>query len=73
MSYELDKSVGLHVFIFIHPVQGCKGMNFPGSAQGLTISIKLWYMIKYVCQNFGVCDIHGQIPKKHISSTIPFI
>ena len=29
--------------------------------QGLTISIKLLYMIMYVGQNFGICDIYGQI------------
>ena len=31
--------------------------------QGLTITIKLLYMIMYVCQNFGICDIDGQISK----------
>ena len=20
-------------------------------------------MIMYVCQNFGICDVHGQVPK----------
>ena len=30
---------------------------------GSTIIIKLPYVIMYVCQNFGVPDIHGQIPK----------
>ena len=29
--------------------------------QGLTITIKLLYMI--MCQNFGICDIDGQISK----------
>ena len=31
--------------------------------QGLTITIKSLSMITYVCQNFGVRDIRGQIPK----------
>ena len=31
--------------------------------QGSTITIKLPYEIKYVCQNFGIHDICAQIPK----------
>ena len=31
--------------------------------QGSTITIKLLYVITYVCQNFGVHNVHGQIPK----------
>ena len=27
-------------------------------------------MIMYAYQNFAVCDVHGQMPKKHISSRI---
>ena len=33
--------------------------------QGLTITIKLPYVITYVCQNFGVHDVRRQIPKKY--------
>ena len=40
--------------------------------QGLTIIIKSPYVITYVCQNFDVRDIRGQIPKKHISGIITF-
>ena len=32
-------------------------------AQGSTISLKSPYVITYVCQNFGVHDVRGQIPK----------
>ena len=32
--------------------------NFEGS----TITIKLLYIITYMCQNFGIRDILGQIP-----------
>ena len=31
--------------------------------QNLTITIESSYMIMYMCQNFGVCDICRQIPK----------
>ena len=31
--------------------------------QGSTINIKWPYEITYVCQNFGVRDVRGQIPK----------
>ena len=31
--------------------------------QGSTIIMKLPYVIMYVYQNFGIRDIHGQIPK----------
>ena len=31
--------------------------------QGLKITIKLSYLITYMCQNIGVHDICGQIPR----------
>ena len=31
--------------------------------QGSTITIKSPYVITYIRQNFGVCDVRGQIPK----------
>ena len=31
--------------------------------QGSAITLKLWYVITSFCQNFGVCDVRGQIPK----------
>ena len=54
--------------------KNCRNVNTVGDApwgsflylatkQGSTISTKLPYVITYLCQNFGVCDIHGQIPK----------
>ena len=30
--------------------------------QGSTIIIKLPYVIAYMCQNFGLCEVRGQIP-----------
>ena len=32
MFYGLGNIVGIHVFIFIHPTQGCGWMNFHNSA-----------------------------------------
>ena len=32
--------------------------------QGPAITIKLPYVITYVCQNFGIRDVCGQIPKR---------
>ena len=37
------------------------GFKTTGWFQGSTITIKLPYMITYMCQNFDVCDIHRQI------------
>ena len=34
--------------------------------QGSTITIKLQYVITYLCQNFGIHDVHGQIPNAFI-------
>ena len=31
--------------------------------QGSTITAKLLYVIRYVCQNFDIRDLQGQIPK----------
>ena len=31
--------------------------------QGSTVTVKSPYVITYVCQNFGVRDVHGQTPK----------
>ena len=31
--------------------------------QGSTITIKLPFMIMYVCQDFGISDVRLQIPK----------
>ena len=41
----------IYIYIYIHTY-----------IQGSTI-IKLAYVITYVCQNFGVRDVRGQIPK----------
>ena len=43
------------------------------SLQGSKITIKLMYVIKYACQNFGVCDMGGKIPKNryHASYLLP--
>ena len=30
-------------------------------------------MIMYACQNFGIRDIQGQIPKRHISNDTSFM
>ena len=38
--------------------------------QGSTIIIKMLYVIMYAYQNFAVCDVHGLMPKKHISIRI---
>ena len=49
------------------------GFKTTGWFQGLTITIKLPYMITYMCQNFDVCDIHGQIRNckvKHHTSNL---
>ena len=31
--------------------------------QGSTVTIKSLYAITYVCQNFCICGVRGQIPK----------
>ena len=31
--------------------------------QCLTVTIKSPYVITYVCQNFGICDVRGKITK----------
>ena len=41
------------------------------NAQSWTFAKKSLYMVTYVCQNFGVCDVPWYIPK-NISGIIPF-
>ena len=40
--------------------------------QGSAVTTKLSYVIMYMCQNFDVHEVHGQIPK-NVSDIIPFI
>ena len=40
---------------------------------GSTITIKLPHVIMYACPNFGVHDLHVQIPKKKILSSFILI
>ena len=39
------------------------------SIQDSTITIKLLYMITYVCQNFDIHDVQGQIPKSILQAS----
>ena len=48
-----------------------KHWEYSFNIQGSTIIITLPFVITYLYQNFGICDIHGQIPKSIYQASYP--